>query len=225
MLEEERPRASRSTPGERYRPRQQREQSRPGPAEDVSGEEIGRDEMVEALEGMIDVSSSNVHSIGCRRTGRNTCVLYVTYQAPMIAGEHITGRGPVGALIASKGAYGGRNSGRPGATYAYDDVPYRYWYGFRKAKSKGQWVWDNLRVRGSIDGHQYSYRLADPATIVQEDGVTGQYIPRLATAAGYMERRIRVPNSREVWHSTLPERRFRPDRGLPDRGTPDRGRA
>ena len=96
------------------------------------------------------VTSSNVHSIGMQiddpsdRSG----TLYVRY-------------------------LGGRGSQRsgPGSLYAYYDVPVDLYRDFLIASSKGVFVWDHLRVRGTIAGHRYSYELV---------GIVNGYVPRQA---------------------------------------------
>jgi len=78
-------------------------------------------------------------------------------------------------------------SGAPGPTYAYSHVPRGKWEDFLAAtspNSAGVAVWDYLRVRGTISGHQHPYRLLS---------VTGDYIPRKATSAGFATRNLAVP--------------------------------
>lgn len=77
----------------------------------------------------------------------------------------------------------------PGATYAYSNVSRQKWMQFKAATSPdsaGVAVWDYLRIRGSISGHQHPYRLIS---------VSGEYIPRRATAAGFAQRML--PGARE----------------------------
>lgn len=82
------------------------------------------------------------------------------------------------------GGYGKDHRSGPGAMYDYYNVPKRHWDAFQAASSKGKWVWDNLRVRGTIAGHRYDYRLVSGEDIgVQVHRgkiITKQYIPRLA---------------------------------------------
>ena len=115
-----------------------------------------------ALTGrMVPVTSSNVHSIGYefnfdRPTRGNLIVRY--YQR----NRHGSGR------VA-------------GPTYQYlrvhpdffDDL----WI---QATSKGKWIWDNMRIRGTVAGHQYSYNLA-------------------RAAQNYLPRRARVVSGRQVF--------------------------
>ena len=112
-----------------------------------------------------------------------------------------------------------------GQTYAYYDVSGRKYHEFARASdsSAGKAVWDYLRIRGTISGHQHNYRL------IQSHGM---YVPRKATPEGFRSRAVtaRGTGVRGYRRSTLPERLFvtperrnRPDRGEPDRGTPNRG--
>lgn len=60
----------------------------------------------------------------------------------------------------------------PGPIYEYLGTPHEMYSQMATAPSKGSWVWDALRVRGSVSGHQYPYRLYGVGT--------GGYIPRQA---------------------------------------------
>lgn len=80
------------------------------------------------------------------------------------------------------GARGGR-----GATYAYHGVPSKIFDLMRQAASKGKFVWDHLRVRGTIYGHQYRYTLVQGQVQPKNGGV---YIPRKATRGGYKSRSL-----------------------------------
>jgi hypothetical protein len=46
-----------------------------------------------------------------------------------------------------------------GAVYSYKNVTYREALDFAQAGSKGEWVWSNLRIRGSKYGHRKPYQL------------------------------------------------------------------
>lgn len=159
-----------------------------------------------ALTGrMVPVTSSNVHSIG-----------YVfNFDAPL--------RGTMMVRYWQRNRAG---SGRvPGPTYEYlrihpdffDDL----WI---QASSKGRWIWDNIRIRGTVAGHQYSYNLARAAQ---------NYLPRRARVVNgrqVLERRRRVAErrdgSRYVLTSPLPTEyigAYRPQAHRPNVGNPDRG--
>ncbi len=45
-----------------------------------------------------------------------------------------------------------------GGVYRYSNVDVREAIAFIKAASKGSWLWDNIRVRGSRTGHKKPYR-------------------------------------------------------------------
>ena len=132
-------------------------------------------------EGMIPVRSSNVHSIGWEwADGAN----------------QRTG----GLLVRFLGGTGSHRSG-PGAMYRYRDVPRSVFDAFKRAASKGKFVWDELRVRGSISGHQYDYELA---------AIEGEYVPRQAVV-GFRGRggEAYVPRNFQGRRSTLPAQQVR----------------
>jgi hypothetical protein len=186
----------------------------PRPPVGLSGDDDGDEDEIELLgrdagyhlpkfasvmAGMrLTPGSSNVYGYYFDFESKQTGVLYVTFLA-------------VGV--------GDKRSG-PGQTYAYYNVSGRRYHEFARASdsSAGAAVWDYLRIRGTIAGHQYNYRL------VQSHG---DYVPRKATPRGFRTRnvtQIGVTGRREYRRSTLPERLFAtPNRGTPDRGTPDRG--
>lgn len=168
---------------------------------------LGRDasydhgDFAAVMDGMRRVSSSNVYGYYFEREQRNMGILYVTFLETLENGK--------------------RGSG-PGPTYAYYNVPVRKAIEFQKAtaSSAGEAVWDYLRVRGSVFAHQHMYRLIH---------VSGEYVPRKATALGYKARA--VPNlgigRRGFQRNTLQPIHFSrhdPRRGDPVRGEPDRGR-
>jgi hypothetical protein len=98
---------------------------------------------------MVQVDSKNVHSIGY---DLNTNTLYVRFLV-----EHV------------REGYVHRY---PGALYGYRNVTPDEFLDFLSAPSKGGWVWDHLRIRGTVSGHQKDYFLA---------GVARGYVPRKAT--------------------------------------------
>lgn len=106
---------------------------------------------------MLPARSSNVHSYGYLRNRR---VLQIRFLG--------VGQGGV--------------RGGPGALYHYFHVPPEAWERLKAAASKGSWVWDELRIRGTIHGHKYDYSLAG----VEE----GDDVPRKATAEGLNPREI-----------------------------------
>lgn len=141
--------------------------------------------------------SSNVYGYYFERESRRVGILYVTFKAEV----------------------DGERPNAPGQTYAYYDVPVRKHHEFQQAaaSSAGGAVWDYLRIRGTVWGHQHQYRL------VQSHG---DYVPRKATPRGYRTRNLPAlgVGRREYRRSTLPERLFYPpNRGGPNRGDPNRG--
>jgi len=120
----------------------------------------------------------------------------------------------------------------PGPLYRYRDVTPEEFLTLMAADSKGSWVWDNLRIRGTVSGHQKDYELV---------GVTGGYVPRKATVRvdpmtgglqeWFIRRRVRDISGGGWLESPLPSEvaawgrvdRGEPDRGMPDRGEPYRG--
>ena len=115
------------------------------PVEEVTGERATN------LVQMIPVRSSNVHSIG-----------YEWSDEP---------RQPGNLLVRFLGGTGKNRSG-PGPLYRYRDVPREVFLKFRDASSKGKFVWDELRIRGTVSGHQYDYDLAGTGS--------NNYVPRQA---------------------------------------------
>lgn len=125
------------------------------------------------------------------------------------------------------------NSTAPGALYRYSNVPIELARSFYAAKDRsGQWLWDNIRVRGTWSGHHYQYDLVS---------TKGGYVPRKSVPIGGFEawvprvsvmessRRYRTKGFRfaprinldgtvdDTANSALPNRGF-PDR--PDTGSP-----
>jgi len=155
---------------------------------------------------MIPVQSSNVHSIGFIYDFDNTLngVLKVRFL---------------------QGKRSDRRQKIAGPLYFYYNVEPKLFREFRKAISAGVFVWDNLRVRGTVSGHQKPYELK---------GVAEGYVPRKATRYGgneyYIQRQINVRHtrtgSRRTISSEKPDRLVQPypDRGTPGRGAPNRGR-
>lgn len=157
--------------------------------------------------------SSNVYSY---RYDLEAQMLWVRYRAP----------GPADSE-------GGR-AFVPGPLYEYRNVNLGEYMALMKAPSKGTWVWDNLRVRGTVAGYRKPYKLA---------GVTMGYVPRHARLAigkqglgeYYMPRSFRAGT--KTLRSRLPQEMVnklsprqaarmaaRNLRGHPNRGTPNRGR-
>lgn len=161
---------------------------------------------------MIPVVSSNVHSIGFGWNPDNPS--HGTLRVRFLDGK-------------------GKSRQGAGSLYYYHGVHPDVFSAFVQAASKGKFVWDRLRVRGTVSGHRYSYDLAGTGD--------GGYIPRQAglkrnrQGEWYMTRRFQGRTSQ------LPEQQVRGPRGVldaefdrrvgqmqlraePKRGSPNRGR-
>jgi len=165
---------------------------------------------------MVTARSSNVHSFGY---DIESSYLYVRF---------------LGYIRGNRGPDGRPLRGGPGSLYRYRNVTPEEFLGLLAANSKGEWVWDHLRIRGTWSGHQKDYELV---------GVMDEYVPRKATVirdprTGQLQEmllRRRVRSLGGGWlESSLPNEivgeppwgqvdRGQPDRGEPDRGLPDRG--
>lgn len=133
----------------------------------------------------VSCTSSNVHSYAYEYT---SWTLYVRFLGG--EGEHRHGPGPL---------------------YQYSHVRPALFLTLLNAGSKGDWVWDHLRIRGTVSGHQHDYRLV---------GISGGYVPRKATytPAGewFIPRRVRTDKG----HYLTSSRPSAPARGVPNRGRP-----
>lgn len=108
---------------------------------------------------MVPVESSNVHSIGY---DLDRAMLYVRYLDDGVSA---------------------------GPLYGYHDVTPSEFLQFLDAASKGRWVWDRLRERGTIAGYKKPYFLA---------GVTRGHIPRHAVLANIGGQLAEVFRPRQV---------------------------
>lgn len=165
--------------------------------------------------------SSNVYSF---QYDYSSSTLLVRFKAPKLDGDKVFNvKG--GGMKAGGGVHKGKTND-PGPLYAYLDVPVRVFRRIASAQSAGKAVWDELRIRGTIYGHQYRYMLVQGAVVPGESGRLATYVPRRATVRGFRKRATPVVGTgKRAWiESTLPERlRAAPDRGEPNRGTPNRG--
>lgn len=127
----------------------------------------------------------------------------------------------------------GKKTDKGGATYNYYEVHPRLFIEFQNAASKGKFVWDRLRVRGTVSGHQYRYGLARISK--------SMYVPRQATRIGdqewYIQREVETEGGRTI-RSQLQDRMVRrltpeqakkldslkPRDGKPRDGRPNNGR-
>lgn len=151
-------------------------------------------------EVILTPESSNVYSFTYQRlAGQKLGTLYVTYKAPILDSNSLnTTRNKSGwtQLNGKPGATIRGKSNSPGPTYAYLNVPPAIFSQMKAAASKGKFVWDKLRVRGTIHGHQYRYVLAKPA-LIDHRGTPQYYVPRKATKRGYVQRSVADPTQRE----------------------------
>lgn len=168
---------------------------------------------------MIPVTSSNVHSIGFIWNDDNP--VKGTLRVRFLGTNRST----------SPQTRGGK-----GPVYHYLGVNPAVFMAFRLAASKGKFVWDRLRVRGTVSGHQFDYELA----VLEKSG----YVPRKATRKGgdefFLRRTVKGKNGK-TYRSVLQDEFVRrvgvnnpppgviagrgaPNRGAPSRGRPNRGR-
>lgn len=156
-------------------------------------------------------TSSNVYSFQYYRRPRDmTGILYITFKAQHIGGLSAGSpkfRGGRRQLHGKKGeVYWGGKKNAPGATYAYFNVPPSIFRRMKLAYSKGKFVWDELRIRGTVYGHKFRYSLV-VGQIMDVKGLPGgQYIPRKATPRGYVTRSVSDIGTgrRSFISSTLP---------------------
>lgn len=154
---------------------------------------------------MIPVQSSNVYAIG-----------FVLDEDDYKGGKH----GTLLIQFLAQGPNGTRQG--PGSTYQYFGVPAQLFQKFRKASSKGRFVWDNIRVRGTVSQSRFTYELA---------GITQGYVPRRAAhrqgVGEFFNRRqfqgIKSMNTIQV-NSNKRLKSYKPYKPTLNRGTPNRGK-
>lgn len=97
---------------------------------------------------MVEAQSSNVHSFGYDQRDAS---LFVRF----LGGSRM-------------------ERGGPGSLYRYANVTPEEFLSLYATRGggAGDWVWDHLRVRGTVSGHRKDYELV---------GITGNYVPRKAT--------------------------------------------
>jgi hypothetical protein len=101
-----------------------------------------------------------------------------------------------------------KNRSGPGPLYRYEGVPRSVFVAMKLAHSRGKFVWDALRIRGTISGHQFPVELIGT-------GPSG-YIPRRAVV-GFRGRASRGGFAKRKFAgrtSSLPERELRGGRAL-----------
>ena len=172
----------------------------PEPETRIGGERFPPNHPIVTGQMVPSPESSNVHSFGY---DSDQGALYVRFKRGEIKGSRA------------------RPSG-PGSLYRYEAVQPREFLSMLETNSKGNWVWDHLRIRGTFSGHQKDYALV---------GIMYGYVPRKATVrptpeglGEWYEPRTVSGMSGVEYRSKLPgEWAWHPDRGTPDRGTPNRG--
>lgn len=151
---------------------------------------------------MVPVTSSNVHSIGFQMNLKNplASTLLVRYLQSTSGSNKTKTAGPM---------------------YGYADVHPKLFRQFIVANSKGKFVWDELRIRGTVAGSQYRY------TLLQ---VTGGNVPRralLVNGIQYLKKRVKQSaDGKRTVTSRLGHERigpYRPNSSRPNRGNPDIG--
>jgi len=151
----------------------------------------------------VTVESSNVHSVAYDARDSTLFVRFWMKKWDKEVADYI----PVG----------------PGPIYAYSYVPPQMFLDLLEARSKGAWIWDNLRIRRTVSGHRFDYRLV---------AIAGGYVPRKATFAPlkpgeytgeygevFIPRLVQVPSGKWV-QSVRPYevvRTFRPNGPIPPR--------
>ena len=136
------------------------------------------------MEPWIKVQSSNVYAI--------------SYRHPM-------GHSGPGDLLVTFLGGDSKNRHGAGASYAYKNVRYEVFQAFKAAASKGKFVWDELRVRGTVSGHQYEYDIEAIGNL--------EAVPRQAATRRGMAGEHYVQRTLNGQRSTLPNQQVRGPRG------------
>jgi hypothetical protein len=154
--------------------------------------------------------SSNVYSFAY---DYESSTLFVTYQGHKLRPKSLKRQRKKIAksesspqLVGEIGSTVGSGRGGRGALYAYLDVPSRVFERMKLGASKGKFVWNELRIRGTIYGHKFPYHLVQGFVSTQR-GVGGTYIPRRATKEGFRTRSVAELGTgrRGFQTSTLPQ--------------------
>ena len=182
------------------------------------------------------VKSSNVWAIGYNPDSRT---LLIQYKAPTLRQGAIRTKrtkikkadGTYKVKVRRSGKLGSTVVGRadaPGPIYAYYDVPpavAKKVINDARSSSAGEAVWDYLRIRGTIHGHRYDYRLSsigsEAIVVNDKNQVVNRmhYVPRKAVDAGKFQQRTlqvgRNPRTgrARVVRSLLPNEGVGPKRG------------
>jgi hypothetical protein len=135
---------------------------------------------------MIAVQSSNVHSIGYQYNDAS----------------------PSKGTLIVRYLHGKTGQKKAGPQYEYYNIHPAVFDTFRNSASKGGFVWDRLRVRGTVSGHRKQYRLT---------GIVNGYIPRQAKRYGnneyFVQRSMNATSTKtgetRKFQSSLPDRPVR----------------
>ena len=131
--------------------------------------------------------SSNVYAIGY---DHDVGVLYVQYRAPGKPEFYSDQLNTCSGLEYQMG----HRADQPGPIYAYGSratpvIP-SMWDRLVAAPSKGEWIWQNLRICGTNWGHRFTYTLTNPSQVGNRI-----YVPRRASPRGFRTRSVSVPGS------------------------------
>lgn len=106
-----------------------------------------------------------------------------------------------GAIVVRFLAGDSKHRAGPGASYKYWPVSYTLFQEFKVAASKGTFVWDHFRVRGSVAGHQTNVAIIDIGDLPS--------VPRLAGLKRGHQGEYFIPRTLSGQRSSLPERKIR----------------
>jgi len=131
--------------------------ARPGATDTVDGRKFPANHPIVTGDMVPTPDSTNVYEFGYDAA---SSYLYVRFKSGLAPGEHA-------------------RPNAPGALYRYAGVTPDEFLSLYKLRNHsghgggpGDWVWDHLRVRGTVSGHQKDYELV---------GVIAGYVPRKAT--------------------------------------------
>jgi hypothetical protein len=147
---------------------------------------------------MVPVTSSNVHSIGFVMNLKN----------------------PANSELRIRFLQGKGTSKTAGPLYGYANFHPTLFRQFIRANSKGTFVWDEVRIRGTVAGSQYRYTLLE---------TVGGNVPRramLVNGVQILKRRKKMSKSGRMGVSRLQTQilgPYRPTSNRVNRGNPDRG--
>lgn len=150
--------------------------------------EIDNEEEEDVISNLIQTpESSNVFAFGY---DEKSGILYVQYKADGAPSYTVRKRNTCNGKMYQMQ----HRMHIPGPLYAYGSrsrpIPPSIFNEMKRSISKGEFVWDRLRVCGSLWDHQYPYRLVTPTFIPIGNGVFGAYTPRKASRQGFRVRTV-----------------------------------